>query len=81
MKHETIQRLTAISFARFIRVATFVLDKANSSQGVTWLSESSKDIVHNSRADRQWLASHCWWAMRNNRKVTTYPITAVYSPE
>lgn len=23
--------------------------------------------------DRVWLSKHCWWAMRNSKKVSTFP--------
>ena len=34
----------------------------------------SKNIDHNSYDDRKWLGKHCYWAVRNNRTVTTIPI-------
>lgn len=37
--------------------------------------ESRKVIDHNDRDDRVWLGKHCFWAFRNNRKVTTYAAT------
>lgn len=35
--------------------------------------ESHKVIDHDKSSDRKWLGTHCFWAMRNNRKVVTYP--------
>lgn len=36
--------------------------------------ESLKDIDHANPSDRKWLASHCFWALRNERVVVTYPL-------
>ena len=41
---------------------------------IAWAAESSKIIDHANSADRKWFGTHCFWAMRNNRKVTIYPI-------
>jgi hypothetical protein len=38
-----------------------------------WKYESEKIIDHDKSSDRKWLASHCFWAMRNMRKVITWP--------
>lgn len=35
--------------------------------------ESYKRIDHNNSSDRKWLGNHCFWAMRNGRKIVTYP--------
>ena len=37
-------------------------------------TESEKIIDHSNPSDRKWLGSHCFWAMRNGRRVTTTPI-------
>jgi len=37
-------------------------------------AESVRTIDHNDTLHRQWLAKHCWWALRNNRTVVTTPI-------
>ena len=50
-----------------IRVVTIdLLDPNNPDQ--------TKEIDHNDHDDRVWLGKHCFWAMRNNREVRTYPI-------
>ena len=36
--------------------------------------ESTKVIDHANSSDRKWLGSHCFWAMRNNRQITTTPL-------
>ena len=36
--------------------------------------KTTRFIDHNSHEDRVWLAKHCFWAMRNNRRVTTEPV-------
>ena len=36
--------------------------------------ESHKVIDHDNSSDRKWLGTHAFWAMRNNRKLVTYPI-------
>lgn len=41
----------------------------------TGVLENRRVIDHNDRESRQWLGRHCYWAMRNGRKVTTYPAT------
>ena len=33
-----------------------------------------KQINFLSRADRAWLAKHCWWAMHEGYSVTTAPV-------
>jgi len=40
----------------------------------SWQEESTKRIDHDNSSDRKWLATHCFWALRNDRKVTTYPL-------
>lgn len=44
-----------------------------------WETESSKIIDHDNSSDRKWLGTHCFWAMRNARKVTTYSMDSVES--
>ena len=39
--------------------------------------ESQKVIDHDNSSDRKWLGTHCFWAMRNNRRVVTYPIESL----
>lgn len=36
--------------------------------------ESMKRIDHDNSSDRKWLASHCFWAMRNHRIVISTPL-------
>ncbi len=36
--------------------------------------ESQKVIDHDNSSDRKWLATHCFWAMRNLRAVSVMPI-------
>lgn len=36
--------------------------------------KTTRFIDHNSREDRVWLGKHCFWAMRNNHRVTTEPV-------
>ena len=56
---------------RKIRVETYMFaDIAPALQKL----ESLKDIDHDNSSDRKWLGNHCFWAMRNNRKVVTYPL-------
>ena len=50
------------------------VDRDEISRSGLWETESSKIIDHDNASDRKWLGSHCFWAMRNERKVTTYPI-------
>lgn len=40
-----------------------------------WTTESEKIIDHANPSDRKWLGSHCFWAMRNGRRVTTTPVS------
>src|SRR3546814_2104695 len=35
--------------------------------------ESMKVIDHDKSSDRKWLATHCFWAMRNGRQVISTP--------
>ena len=44
-----------------------------------WEEESQKVIDHDNSSDRKWLGTHCFWAMRNARKVTTYSMDSVES--
>lgn len=46
-----------------------------------WKFESKKLIDHNNSSDRKWLGSHCFWAMRNMRRVTTWPAGELRTPE
>lgn len=32
-------------------------------------------IDHDNHEHRQWLAKHCWWAMRSGHQVTSFPTT------
>ena len=41
---------------------------------IVWDLESTKRIDHDNSSDRKWLGSHCFWAMRNGRRVVTQPI-------
>ena len=34
--------------------------------------EACRVIDHNDRDDRRWLGRHCFWAMRNNKRIVTY---------
>lgn len=36
--------------------------------------ESEKVIDHDNSSDRKWLGGHCFWAMRNDRRVETTPL-------
>lgn len=38
-----------------------------------WKVEMATDVNHEDFKDRKWLGKHCFWAMRNNRIVVTYP--------
>lgn len=38
--------------------------------------EQQKIIDHNRHEDRVWLGKHSFWAMRNNRVITTVPIAS-----
>ncbi len=38
--------------------------------------EQERVIDHNRRSDLEWLGKHCFWAMRNDRSVTTTPISS-----
>lgn len=42
-----------------------------------WETESSKIIDHDNSSDRKWLGAHAFWAMRNNRKLVTYPVESL----
>ena len=44
-----------------------------SGQVPQWEVESTKVIDHDNSSDRKWLGAHCFWAMRNDRKVITHP--------
>lgn len=35
------------------------------------VTEDIREINFYDYKSRQWLAKHCWWAMHNNRAVTT----------
>lgn len=37
--------------------------------------EPGKHIIidHDNSEHRQWMAKHCWWAMRSGHVVTSYP--------
>jgi len=39
-----------------------------------YVLESAKIIDHNDSSDRKWLGAHCFWAFRNQRRVTTTPV-------
>lgn len=39
--------------------------------------ESHKVIDHDNSSDRKWLGAHAFWAMRNNRKLVTYPVESL----
>lgn len=54
-----------------IRVTTYVFDAIGARD---WVFESDKIIDHANSSDRKWLSSHCFWALRNDRRVTTTPI-------
>lgn len=41
-----------------------------------YVLESTKYIDHDNSSDRKWLGSHCFWAMRNGRRVVTTPAPA-----
>lgn len=56
-----------------IAVDTYHLVPTDNGE-MDWAIEKTKLIDHNNYHDRRWLAKHCWWAMRNNRMVTTYPV-------
>jgi hypothetical protein len=56
-----------------VQVQTLI-EQQECRAGETWLVESSKDIDHANSSDRKWLASHCFWALRNGRKVITTPL-------
>lgn len=57
-----------------IKVLTYRLDMLASPMSVAICLESEKIIDHADSSDRKWLGTHCYWAMRNGRKVVTYPI-------
>ncbi len=57
-----------------IKVLTYRLDMFASPLPVAICLESEKIINHADSSDRKWLGTHCYWAMRNGRKVVTYPI-------
>lgn len=56
-----------------VRVETFKIEPLRGE--VFYVLESTKTIDHNSPADRKWLGVHSFWAMRNNRKVSTFPVS------
>jgi hypothetical protein len=39
--------------------------------------ESQKVIDHDKSSDRKWLGAHCFWAMRNSRRVMTQPLLEI----
>ena len=47
----------------------------------TWEIESMKVIDHDKTSDRKWLGTHCFWAMRNMRRVVTNPLMVELRPE
>lgn len=60
-----------------VKVQTCVLAHSGGGTGEShyrYVEESTKIINHNNSSDRKWLGSHCFWAMRNGRRVTTTPI-------
>lgn len=56
-----------------VRVITEWIDSHDPAR-VRFVEESSKIIDHADSNDRKWLGNHCFWAMRNSRRVITYPI-------
>lgn len=56
-----------------IQVITHELDMTASPYPVIKGYEGEKIIDHDNSSDRKWLASHCFWALRNGRQVTTRP--------
>lgn len=80
MKHETRKQLTrAVAKPLLIQVVTDEL-RVSLSGRIERKSESYKTIDYNNASDRKWLSTHCFWAMRNNRQITTYPVI-VSTPE
>lgn len=57
-----------------VRVVTELIDDHDSTR-IRYVEESTKLIDHNDSSDRKWLGSHCFWAMRNKRRVTTTPVS------
>lgn len=57
-----------------IKVITHKLDMFASPEPIVESYESEKIIDHASASDRKWLGNHCFWAMRNGRRVTSYPL-------
>lgn len=33
-------------------------------------------IAYDDESDRRWLGKHCFWAMHDGRKVSTFPLPA-----
>lgn len=58
-----------------VKVVTHRLDMFASPEPVATEFESVKIIDHANPSDRKWLGSHCFWAMRNGRRVTTTPVS------
>lgn len=53
-----------------IRVDTFHLSDLDEI-------ESSRDIDHGRRSDREWLEKHVFWALRNERGVEITPLVEI----
>lgn len=57
-----------------VKVITYHIIEQRSDESIKSSVESTKVIDHDNSSDRKWLGSHCFWAMRNNRMVTTFPL-------
>ena len=57
-----------------VKVVTYQLDMLSSPEPIAKEFESEKIIDHDNSSDRKWLGSHCFWAMRNGRRVVTTPL-------
>lgn len=58
-----------------IEVVTSVTDVETDTGAECESMESIKVIDHDNSSDRKWLMNHQFWAMRNGRTVTMYPVS------